>query len=362
LKNLRKALATYAGTPGGGVGKPSDLPPEVDPVRPPEELLADLEEAIEAADGFLAARNFRLLDILDKTGFDRNKAIIDAKEAVNQNDESRKRFQIMAREVFKKFKACVNFRAVNAYRQRFAAIKVIYNSLEEDVKKADISDIMRDLHAIVDASIETQAGPADRDDRLYDISRIDFEKLKKEFERSPRKNTTVQSLKDAIQKKLELMLRQNPLRTDFQNHYEQMVSEYNSEKDAVNIERTFAALLVLAEELDHEQQRAMREGLDEETLALFDLLMKSDLDKGDIAKLKKVATGLYEILKQQLDAMQDFAGKQGTRDAVRVAITNFLYDDQTGLPESYDAGEVDVKAQAIFAHILTRRGPDFHAR
>ncbi|AQS90564.1 DEAD/DEAH box helicase [Gluconobacter albidus] len=361
LKNLRKALATYAGTPGGGVGNPGDPPPEIDPVRPPEELLADLEEAIEAAEGFLSAREFRLLDILEKVGFDRNRAIIDAKEAVNENDESRKRFQIMAREVFKKFKACVNFRAVNTYRKRFAAIKVIYNSLDEDVKKADISDIMRELHAVVNASIETQVDPNDQDDRLYDISRIDFEKLKKEFERSPRKNTTVQSLKDAIQKKLEMMLRQNPLRTDFQKHYEQLVSEYNSEKDAVNIERTFAALLVLAEELDGEQRRAVREGLDEETLALFDLLMKPDLEKSDIAKLKKVAVGLYEVLKQQLDAVQDFAGKQATRDAVRVAITNFLYDDRTGLPQSYKLNEVDLKAQAVFAHLLTRRSLDLHA-
>lgn len=361
LKNLRQALATYAGTPGGGLGNPGDPPPEIDPVRPPEELLADLEEAIEAAEGFLAARDFRLLDILDKTGFDRNRSIIDAKEAVNENDETRKRFQIMAREVFKKFKACVNFRAVNAYRQRFSAIRVIYNSLEEDVRRADITDIMLELHTLVDASIQTQGTPADRVDRLYDISKIDFEKLKKEFERSPRKNTTVQSLKDAIQKKLEMMLRQNPLRTDFQKHYEQLVADYNSEKDAVNIERTFAALLILADELDQEQQRAMREGLDEETLALFDLLMKPNLEKADIVRLKKVAAGLYQALRQQLDAMQDFAEKQATRDAVRVAITNFLYDDSTGLPESYEPGEVDEKAQAVFAHVLMRRGADFHA-
>jgi len=354
LKNLRKALATYAGTPGGGPGNPSDPPPEIDPVRPPEELLADLEEAIDAAEGFLAARDFRLLDILERTGFERNRAIIDAKEAVNENDESRKRFQIMAREVFKKFKACVNFRAVNAYRQRFAAIKVIYNNLEEDVKKADISGIMRELHAVVNASIETQTEAGDRDDRLYDISRIDFEKLKKEFERSPRKNTTVQTLKDAVQRKLEMMLRQNPLRTDFQKHYEQLVSEYNSEKDSANIERTFAALVVLAQELDGEQRRAMREGLKEETLALFDLLVKPDLEKRDIARLKIVAVDLYKTLTEQLDNIQDFAGKQATRDYVRIAITNFLYDDRTGLPQSYAHDEVDVRAAAVFAHVLTR--------
>ena len=352
LKNLRRALATYAATRGGTGGDGPD-DPGTDPARPPEELLADLAEAIAAAEGFLAGRAFRLLDIVEKTGFEQNKAILDAKEAVNENDESRKRFQIMAREVFKKFKACVNFREVNVHRQRFEALRVIYNNLEEDVKKADISDIMRALHAVVAGGIESK-GESAGDDKLYDISRIDFEKLKKEFERSPRKNTTVQSLKDAIQRKLELMLRQNPLRTDFQRHYEELVGEYNAEKDAATIEQTFAALLILAEELDNEQRRAMREGLDEETLALFDLLLKPELEKADIKRLKAVAVGLYGRLQEQLAAMQDFAAKQATRDQVKVAIRDYLWDDNTGLPGSYEQPEVEAKAEAVFAHLMMR--------
>jgi type I restriction enzyme R subunit len=41
-------------------------------------------------------------------GFARNAAIVAAKEAVNEeDDETRKRYEIMAREVFKKFKACL---------------------------------------------------------------------------------------------------------------------------------------------------------------------------------------------------------------------------------------------------------------
>lgn len=352
LKNLRKALATYAGTLGGGGSGPDA--PGTDPVRPPEELLADLEEAIDAAEGFLAARNFRLLDILEKTGFGRNKAIIDAKEAVNENDESRKRFQIMAREVFKKFKACVNFRVVNAYRQQFAAIKVIYNSLEEDIKKADISDIIRSLQSVVDNSIEIHSPSFGNGDRLYDISKIDFEKLKREFERSPTKNTTVQSLKDALQRKLEMMLRQNPMRTDFQKHYEELVAKYNSEKDAVNIERIFEALLVLAGELNVEQRRAVREGLTEETQALFDLLMKPELSKADIKRLKEVAAGLYQALQSQIDATQDFAAKQTTRDQIRVTIRNYLWDENKGLPIAYKEPEIEAKADAVLAHLMTQ--------
>jgi type I restriction enzyme R subunit len=69
--------------------------------------LDNLAEAIDMTVAFLGLRNFRLDDITEKTGFARNKAIVDAKEAVNENDETRKRFEIMAREVFKKFKAKV---------------------------------------------------------------------------------------------------------------------------------------------------------------------------------------------------------------------------------------------------------------
>ena len=47
---------------------------------------------------------------------------------------------------------------------------------------------------------------------------------------------------------------------------------------------------------------------------------------------------------------------QATRDAVRVAITNFLYDDRTGLPQSYAPDKVDVKAAAVFEHVLHKRG------
>jgi type I restriction enzyme R subunit len=350
LKNLRKALATFAGHTGDDetIGDP---PPELDPVRPEEELLADLEEAIEAVRAFLNAKNFRLEDVLEKTGFERNKAIIDAKEVVNQNDETRKRFEIICREVFKKFKACITIKAINNYRAPCDAINIIYKSLQKDVEKADISDIMRELHAIIEESIEPSSGVKEPT-KLYDISKIDFERLRKEFERSPAKNTTVQSLKEVIEKKLLKMLMQNPTRTDFQKHYEEIVEEYNNEKDRVTIEATFEALLKLVDALSEEEQRAVKEGLSEESLALFDLLLKPNLKKQEIDRIKKVAEGLYATLKAELARVQDFAAKQGTRDDIKVKIKNFLWDDKTGLPESFAPQEVDEKTEAVYKHLL----------
>ena len=280
LKSLRKALAIFAGQTG--TDSEEDPQPETEPVRPDTELLTDLEEAIEAVKSFLDTRGFALSEILAKAGFERNKAIIDAKEVVNKNDESRKRFQIMCREVFKKFKACLNLKEVNKYRSDRDVINVIYKSLEEDVKKADISDIIKELHAILGEAVEASRSDSE-DGKLFDISQIDFERLRKEFAHVSQKNTTVQSLKEVVERSLKALLQANPTRTNFQKHYENIVSEYNDEKNRLTIEQTFDALLNLVEDLSVEKQRAVREGLnDEETLALYDLLIKPDLTARDI--------------------------------------------------------------------------------
>ncbi len=148
------------------------------------------------------------------------------------------------------------------------------------------------------------------------------------------------------------MLAQNPKRTDFQKHYEEIVAGYNSEKDRATIERTFEALLKLAEAMSTEETRAVREGLDEQSLALFDLLLKPDLSKAEIKRLKKVADGLYKTLRAEISRIQDFASKQATRDEIKVKIKDYLWDDKTGLPESFDPEEVEQKADAVFAHLL----------
>ncbi len=187
---------------------------------------------------------------------------------------------------------------------------------------------------------------------IYDISKIDFDRLRKEFERSPKKNTTVQSLRQAIEQQLLRLLQQNPLRTDFQQHYEQIVSEYNREKDRVTIEKTFEALFTLVQELDDEEHRAVREGLDEESLAIFDLLRKPDLSASEIKCIKEVAVELLGRLKSEKLKVDHWRDKEATRDAVRVAIKNFLYDDKTGLPvDSFSEEDVVSRSEDVFRHV-----------
>ncbi len=350
LKNLRSALATFAGHTGEEDGGTADPP-----ARPQEELLEELLEAIGMVRSFLASKDFRLEDIIEKSGFERNAAIVSAKEIINENDETRKRFEIMARAVFRKFKACLNVTGINDHRRAYDAISIVYKSLQEDREQADISQIIKELQGIVGESIDVADTGSGEDGRLYDISAIDFDRLRQEFPKRPQKNTQVQNLKAVIEKRLAVMLAQNPLRTDFQQHYENLVAEYNREKDRVTIERTFEALLRFVANLDEEQERAVREGLDEPTLALFDLLKKSELGPAEIKRIKTVAIELHAKLQAELARIRDWQKKEATRDRVKQMIFDFLYSDETGLPTAYSEAEITVKSSLVFGHLLNQQ-------
>ena len=77
-----------------------------------------------------------------------------------------------------------------------------------------------------------------------------------------------------MEKKLAQMLAHNPLRMDYYKKYQEIIADYNREKDRATVEATFAQLIALAASLDTEQRRAAEEGLSDEELALFDLLFR----------------------------------------------------------------------------------------
>ena len=349
FKQLRHALKTFAGT------QPGNRSGENGPAKPIEELLAALAEAIKLVRNFLYERNAPLDDVINKTSFEKNAAIMACKEAANENDETRKRFEVMCREVFRRFKACINIPRVNEYRADYNAIDIIYKSLQRDREQADISDIIRSLQEVVDEVIVVQPRHIDNihEPTPYDISKIDFERLKQEFEHNPHKKTITQNLRYAIEQRLKLLLAQNLLRTDLQKHYEEIIEKYNREKDRVTIEKTFESLLKLFQNLDQEEKRAISEELDEESLAIFDILNKPNLNKKDIRQIKAVAVKLLQTLKAKKLRVDQWRDKETTRDAVRGAIYDFLWSDQTGLPtKAYSPDEVEKRTEDVFRHVF----------
>ena len=360
FKPLREALATFAGTQSAGGNV------KTDPARPAIKLLDDLAEAIDLVRVFLKDGNAPLGDVINKVKFEKNAAIAACKDVANENDETRKRFEVMCREVFKKFKACMTLRGVNAHRADRDAINIIYKALQRDREQADISDIIRRLHEVVNEAIAVQPDAVGSgQDEPYNLSHIDFKRLRKEFEKSGTKRTTVQLLKDLVEKKVKNLLVRNPLRSDFQTHYEKIVEEYNREKDSVTIEQTFNELLKFVQSMDEEAHRVALEGLDEESLAIFDLLKKPKLAARDIKRIKKVAGGLLDKLKADKLRIEQWREREATRAAVESAIYDFLYNDDTGLPSScYTKDEVESRIKNVFRHVyqVYPAGPVPHYR
>jgi len=81
--------------------------------------------------------------------------------------------------------------------------------------------------------------------------------------------------------------------------------------------------------------------------------MKPDLPKQDIERLRQVASELLAKLEAEKLRADNWWEKQATRDAVKVEIRDFLWNEETGLPvECYSDQEVDAKAGQVYLHIF----------
>ena len=80
-------------------------------------------------------------------------------------------------------------------------------------------------------------------------------------------------------------------------------------------------------------------------------MKKPDLNAGEIAQIKKVAVSLLKKLKISKLRVHQWREKEATRAAVWTSIRDFLYSDQTGLPEKYTPVDVETKTEDVFHHI-----------
>ncbi|UWR38615.1 type I restriction endonuclease subunit R [Sulfitobacter sp. W074] len=358
LKNLRKALATFAGHSGGGtLGGPGEPGPEVDPVNPEEKLRGELTDVIALVGERLKNGGFELDRLQEAEGFSKLKALKDAKETINQNDESRKGFEIAARAVFRKYKACLTFGWVEDFKGSYQAINYIYSSLQDDKADAGTAAIIQKLNAIVADAI--QITPDAEGDRVFDISKVNFDILRREFAKSDKKATDTQDLREVVQSRLAKMLAANPTLTNFEDRFDKVIKDYNKEKDKNTIEATFEALMRLAAEMEAETRAHVALGLSAEQKPIFDLLFREDLSKEEISQIKSTSLAVLTVLEKRMEQVHDIFDKQSTRAALRQDIYDLLYDENTGLPASkYDEDELGTRTDGIFGFFEKRYHQD----
>jgi type I restriction enzyme R subunit len=320
LKSLREALAQYALGDEGGSGE------EI--VAPLEERVVALKDVIEETERHLLSLGFDAMQLIGANGFSRILALADAVDAVYTSDESKRRFEIMARQVFIRFKGLVTEPAAWLYAERRDNIEAIYKKLTERRDTADVTALLKELHRIVNEAIRAQTTAADPpgESTFYDLSNIDLEKLRDEFARKVhRKATAIQDIREIVEQKLTDMLKYNPLRMDYYKRYQEIIADYNREKDRVSIEATFARLVALAASLDEEQRRVMEEGLTEEEYALFCMLLRDDLGKAERERVKAASQSLLREIQALLAPLEQWTQKEQTQAEVEVFILDHLY-------------------------------------
>lgn len=342
LKSLREALAQYALGEDGGAE-------EI--VAPIEERVVALADAIDATEAHLRSLGFECATLIGAKGFVRIQGLADAVDAVYSSDESKRRYEILAREVFGRFKALLVEPSALIYAERHDNIEAIYKKLTERRDTSDVSALLKELHRIVNLAIATQAPGDDQAKGLtVDLSRINMEKLREEFgKKVKRKATVIEDIREVVEMKLAQMLANNPLRMNYEKKYQEVIAAYNADKDRATVEDTFAKLLDLAHSLDEEQQRAVELGLNEEQLALFDLLRKESLSGTDRERIKQASRELLAELHRLIAPLEQWTEKEQTQAEVEVFILDHVHQ---ALPEPpYTVEDKQAVAELVYRHI-----------
>lgn len=344
VKALRKALADY--TANVGVRN-------TDPTVDKGELIERVLEVIAAAIAFLHSKDFNLNNLVAAKDFEKLALLQEAANVVSESRESIKQFRTYGNELSRMMKYLNRHDISYEDRQRKDAIIAIYSELKKKKKHVDTVDLMVEINGIMGEYILMEPTSQNRSmEKRFDISKIDFDILRREFAMVKKKNLMFKELDELIRMRLDKMLRENPKRVDYYERYQKIIEEYNQDQDRANIEKVFMELMDLASSMNQEEQRYVREGFtSDEELSVYDMLFDENLSKEDIKKMKKIAVDLLDKIKSKISELDHWTDKQETKAEVDTLIGKILWEE---LPECYSDRAIFTYRQKIYEYVYMR--------
>lgn len=344
VKALRKALADYTANVGGQNGG--------DPTVDKEQLIARIAELIAQTDVFLENLGFSLSELVAAKDFAKQARIKTGADAVCGSMEDKKEFQTYASELVRVMKYLQRDDLTENQLQYRDAIIAIYKELQMKRKHADNTDLMVEINQIISENLTLEPSSGAEDSKQFDISKIDFDLLRREFAKAAHKRLIIKDLADLVEERIKQMLARNPGRMDYYDRYQAIIKEYNDEKDRAAIAKAFEDLMNLSQDLTQEEKRYVREGFSsDEELSMFDLLFKENLSKQEIAMIKKVSVDLLAKVKAKIAELDHWADKPETKAIVDNLIRDTLWAE---LPESYDEISITSYRKEIYEYIYLR--------
>ncbi|MEO5610360.1 MAG: type I restriction enzyme endonuclease domain-containing protein [Ornithinibacter sp.] len=269
FRNLGKALAIY------GAAGTSESPIEII-----DALAAELDIAVSGLVSFCSSAGVDLIAMRDAEGYDHVAMRDAAVEALLVDEKTRNDFMGKARQVRKLFKALLPNPKDAAQQRTVAEVRVLAERIAEVTRppKADFSDVSDAVDALLDRSVGAEeyvirpAADGTKPDPLIDLSQIDFEGLARKLAR--RKRAKADRLAQLLRQQAISAALRNHTRYELVERIEQLIADHND--GSANSDEYLRRLIELSKTLTAEEERAVREGMTEEELAVLDLRTQPD--------------------------------------------------------------------------------------
>ncbi|MHB8503527.1 MAG: type I restriction endonuclease subunit R [Candidatus Acidiferrales bacterium] len=347
FRDLQKALAIYA--VGSKAGEA--------PVEEKGALVDALREEVNDLRAFCAERDVDLDALGRLKGFELVGAGKRTVEMLMVDDDEKIAFLSRASLVDRIFKAILPDKRANEFSRVRAVSKFLADGIAAYTERADVSTVLGKVEQLLDESVAAREYliPESDAEALFDLGAMDWKGLEEAFKQG-RPRTAAQRLRSLLSARIAALVRLNPVRVDLVERFEKLVADYNA--GSLNTEFFFKELLEFSNAITEEEVRALSEGLTEEQLAMFDLLMRPapELSEAEKVQVKKVADELLTVLRRDKIVL-DWRKQQSTRAAVRVAVEETL----DRLPEGFTRQLYAQKCDAVYQHVFDSYWDDGHS-
>lgn len=353
FRNMKKALRDYA-LGDEELGAP--------PVQEKSELFVLLDSAIEQTVAFCKEFKIDLYAVLsEKDTFKNVTKFKEYADILLALDERRKSYYVYDNTVRSLYEACKP-EIFEHPRPIIAVIEYLRDVIDSYVDRVDIDEISHKISVLLDESIvvdntekfsvkEHQAEyKIVQNGKCWDLSKINFEKLREDFGETKYKNIEIAEIRTFIENKLRVMMEQNHTRIDFAQKLQEIIERYNS--GGSSTENYYDDLVKFTESMKEEDERQVREGLSDDELELYDTLKKDKLSKAEEQKVKLAAKHLIiRLLSAHPKVLvQDWWKDSQTQRIVKTAVEEVLDKD---LPDSYDRITFKEKCDNAFELIMS---------
>ena len=190
VKALKQALADYTANAKGLEGN--------DPTIDKEKLIKNVDETIAATREFLKEHGIDLKELIEAESFMKLSMLKTAADAMCATVEIRKSYCTLATTQLNRWKYLDRDDITPERKQAKEAIEAIYKELQKKRKHADITDLSVAINNIIDEHLEIDSSIVAESGRRFDISRIDFDLLQREFAKAKQKNLLLKDVKELL--------------------------------------------------------------------------------------------------------------------------------------------------------------------